>query len=258
MSPPESLLSDFLKSLAESMEVSSVSLSKEQLEARLSEYINTSQIDEDPKLLLEGWEPLLRKARLVVDCIVHYSIARETLRIDRIPSVDQMEYFADALTNNLQQVLVNRIHNLDPRELEKLVEYTFQSVPWTMGIARMMETRDGGLDFTGSDVDQKSGLKLRLFGQVKHQRKPISAGEAREFLGMIATSGRNSPCCGVYVSTSGFSSDALETFKKSSVRIISFDLNGLVKLLIENRVGVRPFVIEGLVIDEGMWTEITG
>lgn len=252
----ETSIPEFLECIVKSLESSKAQIAKRQLEARLAEFVRREKIKCDPALLLDEWEPSLRKTWLIADHLVYYSIARETLQVEKIPSVEQMKYFAEMYSNNLEQTLKKRIMGLTPGELENLVELIFQRVAWTSGVVRTPQTRDGGLDFVGTFVDMKSGMKLKLFGEVKHRNKALPPASARDFLYAISDVARGNACCGVYVSTRGFSTEALKIFKRSSVRIMTYDVNDLIKLMIRERIGVRKFKIEGLVLNEQLWTDL--
>lgn len=256
MSKYETSIPEFLERIVKSLESSKAQITKYQLEDRLAEFVRREKIKCDPVILLDEWEPFLRKTWMIADHLVYYSIARETLQVERIPSVEQMKYFAEMYNNNLEQTLKKRIMGLTPGELENLVELIFQSVAWTSGVVRTPQTRDGGLDFVGTFVDMKSGLKLKLFGEVKHRIKALPPASARDFLYAISDAARGNACCGVYVSTRGFSTEALKVFKRSNVRIMTYDINDLIKLMIRERIGVRKFKIEGLVVNERLWTDL--
>jgi len=256
MSKYEASIPEFLERIVKSIGSSKAQITKRQLEISLAEFVRGGKIKYDPVLLLDEWEASLRKTWLISGHLVYYSMARETLQVERMPSVEQMKYFAEMYSNNIEQALKRRIIDLTPRALENLAEFVFQRVIWTSGVVRTPLTRDGGFDFVGTFVDLESGLKLKLLGEVKHRTKAISPSDARDFLGTIFDVARGSACCGIYISTGGFSTEALKIFKRSSVRIMTYDIDDLVKLMIRERVGVRKFKIEGLVINEQLWTEL--
>jgi restriction endonuclease Mrr len=256
MSKYSDALHEFLESVVKSLEISNIELTKKELKKKVIDYINRFMPNEDPDLLFDEWEPSLRGSHVISDHLLFYSVVRETLRIDKIPTVEQMEYFAEVYGNSLKQNLKQLIRDLTPNDMERLVEYIFQNVSWVTGVVRTPESRDGGLDFVGTFIERNSGLRMKLYGEVKHRVKPIGSRLARDFVGMLSTMGNNRSCCGIYVSTCGFTNDAMKTFKKSGFQIITYDIDKLVTLMIEEKIGIKDFKIEGLVIDEQLWNEL--
>jgi len=249
-------LYEFLESVVKSLEISNIELTKNEIKEKLKDHVIRFMPNEDPDLLFDEWEPSLRGSHIISNHLIFYSVAREIVRIDKIPTIDQMEYFVEIHNNDLEQNLKQLIKELSPNDMERLVEYIFQNIPWAIGVVRTPESRDGGLDFVGTFIEQNSGLRMKLYGEVKHQTKPIGAKNARDFVGMLSTRGSNRSCFGIYVSTSGFTNDAMVTFKKSGFQIITYDMDKLVTLMIDEKLGIKEFKIEGLVIDEQLWNEL--
>ena len=252
----EELILEFLDEITKELDLPLVRISKQKLLEELSVFAQQQGIKIDPEIILDDWEAPLRKRRLVKGHLIYYSIAREALMIEKMPSVEQMKYYSEVYKENIEHSLVKRIIELDPFEFEGLVEYIFRQLSWTKGVVRTSQTRDEGYDFCGFFVDRKSGLKLNLFGEVKHRKDPVHASEARDFLGMMGNNCRGGMCCGVYISSAGFTLDALKTFKNSGTQVIVYDIHQLVKLMVEERIIVKPYNIEGLFIDEQLWGEL--
>ena len=96
------------------------------------------------------------------------------------------------------------------------------------------KSHDGGLD----GVIRQDALGIeRVYLQVKRYAKDNTVGSAaiREFVGALTGVGASG---GVFITTSGFSSDALKYVERLNPRVILIDAKQLGRLMVEYGVGV--------------------
>ncbi|MBN1816492.1 MAG: Mrr restriction system protein [Sedimentisphaerales bacterium] len=85
--------------------------------------------------------------------------------------------------------------------------------------------KDGGIDIIAYK-DPLGTESPRMRVQVKHRQNPTSAKDIRELIGLLRKDGD----IGIFVSTSGFTSDAKTTARTASVHIELIDLPRLIEL----------------------------
>ena len=252
----ESSLISFLNFiLSQNRMETSVKISKSMLLKSLKEYFLKLGIQDDPDLVFEDWEPLLRKSFFIKNHLVHYNIYTETLTIEIVPTLQLMSRAAETYSINLKSSVINAISDLTFEEFEQLMEELFQRVPWIEKINITQRTRDGGIDFEGTYRDDKSGLRMKLFGQAKHWNSKVGSETLRTFIGSISVR-FDSPSIGIFVSTGGYTNDAKAVMLKSPIRILPYDIDNLANLMINHGIGVKTFRIEGKIIDQLFWKEI--
>ena len=259
MSNEETALVSFLDYiLGQNRIESSIRIPKSTLLKSLKEYCANSGVKEDPSLLFEDWEHLLRKSFFIRDHLLTYSIFSETLTVELVPTLQVMHRAAETYSINLKAELVKTISVLSFGDFEQLMEELFRKVPWVENVIVTQRTRDEGIDFEGTYKDHKSGLRMRLFGQAKHLDSKVGSEDLRTFIGSISVRSRGSPSIGIFVSSSGYTDDACAAAEKSPIRILTYDVDKLADLMIEHDIGVKNFRIEGKTIDEPFWKDIKG
>jgi len=209
----------------------------------------------DPLMLFEQWEPILSEARLVGAYLVRYNFFNESLNIEMVlpPSIiKRTEEIYDKIVN---ESVLREILSLNFRQFETLVQNIFSRLPWIESFSVTKRTKDGGIDFVGAYMGPNSKVTIRMLGQAKHWKSRVGPEPIKAFIGSVSTSKRVRTI-GIFVSTEGFTQDAIKAVKKSPFRVLTFDKDNLANLMIKHRIGVRKIKFEGLTIDEKFWEEI--
>lgn len=141
-----------------------------------------------------------------------------------------LETALNAINESLQNDILGKLSSLDPSSFESIISDLLGKMnygnPEVLG-----RSGDGGIDGTCS-VDALGLFKLHF--QAKRWKNQVGAKEIRDFIGGMQTSRGE---YGIFVTTSDFSQDAIETAKKSGrVRLV----NGreFARLMIEYELGV--------------------
>lgn len=123
-----------------------------------------------------------------------------------------------------RQEIEDRIDGLDPYEFQKLVASLLAGMGFH--IARIAPPgKDGGIDIDA--YQDPIGVKTpRIKVQVKHREDKASVKEIRELKGLLNKDGDT----GLFVSSGGFSSDAISAARDSDKHIELIDLGKLLRL----------------------------
>ena len=114
------------------------------------------------------------------------------------------------------------------------------------------KSNDGGID--GLLNQDKLGLDV-VYVQAKRYKEDnlVQGKEMRDFVGSLDVRGADK---GIFITTSNFANNALETIKSSSKKIITVNGNQLADLMLEYNVGVKDEKVLRLKrIDEDYFTE---
>ena len=150
------------------------------------------------------------------------------------PSENPHEEIEEAHRELMEQTateLLNRIVKIRPEAFEFLIGQLLSKMGYG-SIKVTGRSGDQGIDGTCS-IDQL-GLYRVLFQAKRWQQQQVPSKEIRDFVGAMQMARVQ---YGIFVTTSGFSRDALEAAQKSgNLRLV--DGTELAKLLIEHRVGI--------------------
>lgn len=127
----------------------------------------------------------------------------------------------------------DRILKLSPDDMEQLIACVLEAMGYK---ARVSPTGpDRGRDVIASP----DGLGLqqpRIIAEVKHRpRESMGASQIRSFLGALRSSD-----CGLYVSTGGFTKEAMYEAERASVPLTLVDLDNLASLVVDNYENFDP------------------
>ncbi len=235
----------------------SVVISKAEIMESLRNYYNKLNISVEPSLVFEEFEPLLRvKNFFINNHFIHYNFISEKLTLEKYPSLQFMERASEKYLRYLKEEVVKKLINLNFDVFERLMKEIFSGIPWIEEIEITQLTNDGGIDFTGKYIDSNSGLKMPIFGQVKHWKKSkVGSPQIRDFIGSLVVNS-SEPSLGLFVSTCGFTRGVKDVIKKSSTKILLLDVNDLAELMIKYNIGIQTYLIEGKVIEDTFWNEI--
>lgn len=147
----------------------------------------------------------------------------------------------DKLNENLQTEILNVLLIIDPPLFESIIGQLLEKMrygnPEVTG-----RSGDGGIDGTCS-LDALGLVKLHF--QAKRWKNQVGAREIRDFIGGIQTFRGE---YGIFVTTSDFTKDAIETAKRSGkVRLV--DGQEMAKLMIKHGLGVDKTPVHVAKID---------
>ena len=154
------------------------------------------------------------------------------------------EVFEDALdklNENLETEILGVLSNIEPSLFESIIGQLLEKMrygnPEVIG-----RSGDGGIDGTCS-LDALGLVKLHF--QAKRWKKQVGASEIRDFIGAIQTSRGE---YGIFVTTSEFTRDAIETAKKSG-KVKLVDGHEMARLMMKYGLGVAKTPVHVAKID---------
>jgi restriction system protein len=151
-----------------------------------------------------------------------------------------LEYGYQKIKKDLSQELLGYVKQSSPRFLERLVVELLLSMGY--GGSRkdagqaIGQSGDGGID--GIIKEDKLGLDV-IYLQAKRWENVVGSKEIRNFVGSLVGQKANK---GVFITTSGFTRDALEYVKSITHKVILIDGEMLTQLMIENNIGVSKVI----------------
>jgi len=221
----------------------------------LKKFCLKQKIKIDSGFLLESWEPSLKNPFFLKNYLFTYNFISDNLTIEIVPSLELLTRSVETYTLNIKKAIIDEIRSISFRNFELLLEETFHKVPWTDNVHINKHTRDGGIDFEGVFKNPKAGYEQKFFGQAKHTNSKVTSEDMRLFIGSIQTKSKQ-PAMGIYVSLSGYTTDAKQVAKNSPIHIIIYDIEALAKMMIEHNIGISNIRLEGKTIDTTFWREI--
>lgn len=162
---------------------------------------------------------------------------------------EQMEEAFNTMNSALSENLLSSIMEQSPTFFEHLVLRLLEAMGYGKGVVTQ-RTNDGGID--GYISEDKLGLETIHF-QAKRLNSENKVGRPaiQSFVGALDGAGGNK---GVFITTSGFTKDALEC--KSSKKVAKIDGKQLTNLMIQHNVGVETeYVYEVKRIDKDFFDE---
>ena len=151
-----------------------------------------------------------------------------------------LEYGYQKIKKDLSQELLGFVKQSSPRFFERLVVELLLSMGY--GGSRkdagqaIGQSGDGGID--GIIKEDKLGLDV-IYLQAKRWEGVVGSKEIRNFVGSLVGQKANK---GVFITTSGFTKDALEYVKTITHKVILIDGEMLTQLMIENDIGVSKII----------------
>lgn len=166
---------------------------------------------------------------------------------EREPEVDinqtpqeLLEYGYQKIKKDLSQELLEFVKQSSSRFFERLVVELLLSMGY--GGSRkdagqaIGQSGDGGID--GIIKEDRLGLDV-IYLQAKRWENVIGSKEIRNFVGSLVGQKANK---GVFITTSGFTKDAVEYVKTITHKVILIDGDMLTQLMIENNIGVSKVI----------------
>lgn len=151
-----------------------------------------------------------------------------------------LEYGYQKIQKDLSQELLEFVKQSSPYFFEKLVVELLLAMGY--GGSRkdagqaIGQSGDGGID--GIIKEDKLGLDV-IYLQAKRWENIVGSKEIRNFVGSLVGQKANK---GVFITTSGFTKDALEYVKTITHKVILIDSEMLTQLMIENNIGVSNVI----------------
>lgn len=144
-----------------------------------------------------------------------------------------MENGFNSIQANLSQELLDRIRTNSPTFFENVVLKLLEAMGYGRGKVTG-QSGDGGID--GFINQDKLGLD-KIFFQAKRfgEGNPVSASMLRDFVGTLDMNGVNK---GVFITTSKFPKDAVNTISKTHKSIVLIDGTTLVRHMVDFDIGV--------------------
>lgn len=165
---------------------------------------------------------------------------RKEKEIDIQNPSDLLEYGYQSVRQSLAQDVLETVKKSSPHFFEKLVVELLIKMGYggfTNGAGSVVgRSGDGGID--GVIKEDKLGLDV-IYIQAKRWENVVGSKEIRNFVGSLVGQKANK---GVFITTSGFTKDALEYVKTITHKVILIDGEMLAQLMIENNVGVSGVI----------------
>jgi len=152
-----------------------------------------------------------------------------------------LEYGYQRIKKDLASELLNLVKKSSPHFFEKLVVELLIKMGY--GGSRkdagqaIGQSGDGGID--GIIKEDKLGLDV-IYIQAKRWENVVGSKEIRNFVGSLVGQKANK---GVFITTSGFTKDALEYVKTITHKVILIGGETLTQLMIENNIGYQKLLV---------------
>jgi len=151
-----------------------------------------------------------------------------------------LEYGYQKIKRDLAQEIIETVKKASPRFFEQLVVELLLQMGYGGSLKdagkAIGQSGDGGID--GIIKEDKLGLDV-IYIQAKRWENFVGSKEIRNFVGSLVGQKANK---GVFITTSGFTKDALEYVKTITHKVILIDGEMLAQLMIENNVGVSTVI----------------
>jgi restriction system protein len=186
-----------------------------------------------------SWKPAYREVLLA-------GVITGTVRV-KVESQDEenpqevLEDALDKLNENLETEILTILSNIEPSLFESIIGQLLERMRYGNPVVTG-RAGDGGIDGTCS-LDALGLVKLHF--QAKRWKNQVGAREIRDFIGGIQTSRGE---YGIFVTTSEFTKDAIETAKKSG-KVKLVDGHEMAKLMIDHGLGVTKTRVHVAKID---------
>ena len=165
------------------------------------------------------------------------SIKKEVGETDTLTPTEQMDVAFKSINDDLASDLLQQVLEMSPNFFEKLVldlllQMGYGGKNKDMAMVTPI-SHDGGVD--GIIPEDALGLDKIYIQAKRYKDAPVGKQEVQQFVGAIE---ERKATKGVFITTSKFTSGAIETADKSSKKIVLIDGNALANYMIEYNVGV--------------------
>lgn len=146
--------------------------------------------------------------------------------LDKEESKEELDILKEDMLSKAHEFIKDQVLSLDPEEMQELVAGILRGMSYKTIVSPKGSDR-------GKDIEASpDGLGLeepRIKVEVKHRSGQMGSKEIRSFTGGLRPGDK-----GLYVSTGGFSKDALYEAERSNVPIKLIDSDLLVKLIVQH------------------------
>jgi|GEM_PF-3384362 len=209
----------------------------------------------------EIWEELTKDLRVPVvrrGYAYEWNIFRRALFITRLPSLIEFERIAELYDRSAPEELRRRIQELSGVQFEMFLRSVLSAEPALTNVSITGNSHDGGIDFKALFARDHILPQLPLIGQAKQIAAAVTAGMARDFIGALDTSGEAKSVVGLYVCTAGFTTPAMEAFKRSRNHIMTWNLVDVANRALAAGVGIQRRTLQFTLFDDTFWDELGG
>jgi restriction system protein len=149
---------------------------------------------------------------------------------------EALEYGFQKLTENLSEEILSKIMSCSPAFFERLVIELLVKMGYggSLKEAANIVGKSGDAGIDGIIKEDKLGLDA-IYIQAKRWDSVVGRPEIQKFVG--ALDGQKARK-GIFITTSGFSKEAIEYAKNTTVKVVLVDGERLAELMIENNLGV--------------------
>jgi restriction system protein len=178
-----------------------------------------------------------------------------TAQIASVTPEEQMAHLAQELRTKLADELLEQIKTMNPYRFERLVLDLLLAMGYggSREEAATVTQKSGDEGIDGLINEDRLGLDC-IYVQAKRWQNSVGRPEIQSFVGALAGKHANK---GIFITTSSFSSAAIEFAKSISQRVILIDGARLADLMIQHNVAVsRAYAYEVKRIDSDYFEEV--
>jgi restriction endonuclease Mrr len=218
----------------------------------LLEEVSTDRLE-----ALELWEVGSRYFERVVrdGYVMQWDYFRRAIRVSKLPTVEELQSAAEIYELATPEEVERKIRGLTGVEFERFLGAILGRMPAFRNVVTTQGSHDGGVDLRGHYIPSSIGPQFDLLGQAKQWKSAVTASQARDFIGALDTCGRPR-VIGLFVSTSGYTRPAIDTFDKSRYNFIRWEMIDLIG--ISQGLATRRVEVSFSVPDETFWDEVLG
>ena len=159
--------------------------------------------------------------------------------------VGDEELLFEDVQNRAREFIKDRLSKLSWDDMQEVVAGLLRAMGYKTRVSP--QGADRGKDILASP-DGFGFEQPRIFVEVKHRQSSMGAPEIRSFLG-----GRHKDDKGLYVSTGGFTKEAIYEAERASIPVTLMDLDGLVDGLLERYESLDPDVRSRIPLKRLYW-----
>jgi len=157
------------------------------------------------------------------------------------------EYIKEEISEKAHEFIKDKLSKLNWSDMQRLVAGILKSMGYKTRIAPAGPDR--GIDIVASP-DGLGLLEPRIIVQVKHKLGSIGASDIRSFTGILRTGNK-----GIYVSTGGFTKEAMYEAERANIQLTLIHLDDLVDLIVQNYDSFDPETRSLIPLTKIFWPE---
>ena len=170
---------------------------------------------------------------------------------DDITPDEEIENALQQINDALVEVLLERTREIGHRRFEQLVIDLLLAMKYGASGMRTGGAGDGGIDGVINE-DELGFMQIGIQAKCYAEDNKVGAAELREFHGALVGKGFKK---GVFVTSSSFTHEALQTVQRANKCIITIDGIQLARLMLKHNFGCKKEPLFRSTIDENFWSE---